>query len=134
VYVQRPEYEAAQRALQHRDQNIAFDCRPNHGREFRKQRPFVRLVQRDRLFDFQEQFVAVAYQEESQIEHDGNADEKFKCRLADTDNLGCQILAAFGQRRADPVLNGTEVGKPGTDQKALRPNRQVHLQPAGNRD
>src|SRR5690606_13207135 len=91
---QYPENQTTECALYRGYQHVALDGGAYHAGELDLQATLGGVGQRNGAADLVDQLLAVAQQEEQQVQHDEEADEEFKSTLANGEHLGGQVLAA----------------------------------------
>ena len=118
--------DAADRALDHRDDDVALDRRAHHRGEAAEHRAVVLGAERHRVADVAADGAAVAEQEEQHVEHDAGAGDEAQRVLPEAERLGGEELADLLQRVDQPVAQGAEV-------VAEPEAREQHAHPLGQR-
>ena len=86
----------------------------------------LRVMQRHRVPDASSKILAVAQQEEQQIQHDKEADDQADRVLPDCQRLSRDELPGLVQHGGEPLLNRGKIGQVEVIQQAHCPSRQ-HL-------
>src|SRR3954464_440263 len=108
---EKPERDAAERALRHRDEDAALYGGANDVGESGEQRRLLLAAQRNGLPDSFGQRFAVTQQEEQQIKHDAEADHEVERVHSDAERLRGENLPARHEAGRELFAKRRQVGE-----------------------
>src|SRR5690606_1301480 len=124
LYAKDPEDQSAQGTLGGRDHDVSFQGGAHDGNELvHKQLLMFGAKWNDRR-DSTCQGCSVTQQEEQQIQHDAQSDQKLGCVLPYVDGLRGEEFAALKRSRRQLLLNAEQVGQTELFQGTVKRRRQ----------